>query len=343
VGGLLIGEWLGGVESLPMLDEASVALLRERVRELAASLALTTVVTGSLVNVASELGHNQLAHARGGSIALRRIERDNVPGIEIIAADRGDGILEPRRALEGRPRVTVPGERSSLGIGLSAVLELADEVDFDTRIGEGTCVWARKFAAPVSRRREVGIYGHPHPGERVSGDHGTFSRLDGALVVGVADGLGHGPQAREASQRAIELLREESSTAIELIVEDCHAALADTRGAVMALARIPEPGGRVETACAGNVSIHLVGPGQSRHVSGPSRVLGAPGQARRAERQEHELGSRDVVALYSDGLVTKTDLEGELDLLREHPIVIAHELVKRFGRDNDDVLVLVAR
>jgi hypothetical protein len=29
--------------------------------------------------------------------------------------------------------------------------------------------------------------------------------------------------------------------------------------------------------------------------------------------------------------------------LREHPIVIAHQLVERFGRADDDVLVLVAR
>jgi hypothetical protein len=30
-------------------------------------------------------------------------------------------------------------------------------------------------------------------------------------------------------------------------------------------------------------------------------------------------------------------------ILGEHPIVIAHQLAQRFGRENDDVLVLVAR
>ena len=54
------------------------------------------------------------------------------------------------------------------------------------------------------------------------------------------------------------------------------------------------------------------------------------------------LGARDAVILFSDGISTKVDLRADLDLLREHPIVIAHQVVERFARDNDDALVLVA-
>ena len=48
-------------------------------------------------------------------------------------------------------------------------LPAADEVDIDVRLGEGTCVWARKFASPVPKAREVAIFGRPCEGEAVSG------------------------------------------------------------------------------------------------------------------------------------------------------------------------------
>jgi anti-sigma regulatory factor (Ser/Thr protein kinase) len=328
-----------------MIDEGSVTLVRERVRSEGERLGLPETVSASLVNVASELGHNQLAHAHFGEMVVRSIEREGVAGIEVLAADGGDGILDPTEALHVYPR-SVPERidpKASLGIGLPAVVELADEVDFDIRIGEGTCIWARKFATSVRRRRQIGLYGRPFPEERVSGDHGGFVRAGDALLVGLADGIGHGPEAREASAAAIATLRARSTLAPEQILDVCHEALGGTRGAVMAVVRVPEPGEAAVISIVGNIDVHIYGLAKGRRFAGPSFVIGAPGTSRRTKREEHPLGLRDVLVLFSDGLSTRTDLEGELDLLREHPIVIAHQLAQRFGRENDDVLVLVAR
>ncbi len=111
----------------------------------------------------------------------------------------------------------------------------------------------------------------------------------------------------------------------------------------MAVARIPEPGDAVEVAAVGNIAIHVTGPRGSWRTSGSSFVVGAPGDPRKPMTHERALDPRDVLILFTDGLTTRTDLQGELDLLREHPIIIAHQLVERFGRDNDDALVLVVR
>jgi anti-sigma regulatory factor (Ser/Thr protein kinase) len=342
---LLNDEWLGEADRIPMIDEGSVSLVRGRVRSEGDKLGLSEVVIASLVNVASELGHNQLAHAHFGEMVVRAIERDGIAGIEIVAANGGDGILDPTEALHVPPR-SVPERidpKASLGIGLAAVVELADEVDFDIRLDEGTCIWARKFAPSVRRRRQIGLYGRPFPGERVSGDHGGFVRDGDALLVGLADGIGHGPEAREASAAAIRTLRARSTLPPEKLLDACHEALTKTRGAVMAVVRIPEPGEDALASVVGNIDVHIYGLAEGRRLSGRSFVLGAPGTRRRPVREEHPFGPRDVLVLFSDGLRTHTDLEGELDLLREHPIVIAHQLVQRFGRENDDVLVLVVR
>lgn len=160
------------------------------------------------------------------------------------------------------------------------MVELADEIDFDVRIGEGTSVRARKFAEPTGKRRQVGIFGRPHPDETISGDHACFVRSNVALLVAVADGLGHGPLAREASELAIETVREHENAALWTIVGAVHEALAHTRGTVLATSRFVSEG-RIETARVGNMSVHVHGPTIARRLSGPSFVLGAPGQIRR--------------------------------------------------------------
>jgi hypothetical protein len=46
--------------------------------------------------------------------------------------------------------------------------------------------------------------------------------------------------------------------------------------------------------------------------------------------------------MFSDGITSRADLSEDLELLRQPPVVIAHQLVARHARGTDDVLVLVA-
>jgi hypothetical protein len=254
-----------------------------------------------------------------------------------VAADAGPGIVDVARALEGRPS----GGRS-LGVGLAAALELADEVDFDVRVGEGMCVRARKFGRYEERGRRVGVYGRACPGETTSGDDAGFVRDEGGLLVGLADGLGHGPPAREASERAREVLVGSSSLSNEEILARCDAALVRTRGAVMAVARVGEAGGgELVVTSVGNVIAHVVGPGGGKRFGGSSFVLGAPGGVRRMVTERATIDPRGMLILASDGVSSRADLGADATLLREHPIVVAQRVVERHARDYDDATVLV--
>jgi anti-sigma regulatory factor (Ser/Thr protein kinase) len=331
-----VSTWTGEAESIPVIDEASVALVRERVRQEGARVGLGEVPTAELVNAASELAHNQLAHAEMGVVVVRVAQRGEDRGLEVVAADRGDGIADVARALEGRP-----SSPASLGVGLAAVCELADEVDIDVRIGEGTCVWARKFALDAPRRACVGVFGRCFPGETWSGDDAAFVRSEGGLLVGVVDGLGHGENARDASIRAARLVAANRDATPEALIAECDRRLAHTRGAVMAAARVDAAGGGLTIAGVGNIGAHIYGSTPSWRFGGSSFVLGTPGGARRVAVESHPLQPRDVLVLFSDGIRSKIDLTGDYDLLREHPAVIAQRIVERFARDDDDVLVMV--
>src|SRR5690348_18021281 len=58
----------------------------------------------TLFRSASELGQNQIRHARFGSLGVRDIERGGIRGIEIVAADRGEGIDDVARLVATEAR-----------------------------------------------------------------------------------------------------------------------------------------------------------------------------------------------------------------------------------------------
>ncbi|MFT3764407.1 MAG: SpoIIE family protein phosphatase [Minicystis sp.] len=335
---VLIDAWLAGLDPLPTIDEASVSAARQLVRACGAASGLDPTLVEQVAVAASELVQNQLRHARRGQFAVRAVKRGAVPGIEIVAADRGPGIADPARALEG------PGpSAASLGAGLSAARRMTHELDLDTRAGEGTCIRARAFAAPLPRRREVGILGRALPSEIVSGDHAAFVRDGDTLLLAVVDGIGHGPLAHDASGQAIVTFLANAKSSPSAILDACDDSLKSTRGAVMGIARIDEGTRVMEHAGVGNVTTRIERFRSSRLFSGSSATLGGRPHKRKPFMESIPLEQGDVVLMYSDGLTTRVDLSGEPDLLREHPIVIAQRVMVGFGRPNDDAMVLVAR
>lgn len=335
---VLIDAWLDGLRAAPTLDEASVSAAREAVRAEGARIGLERTLIEGVVVAASELVHNQLRHARGGRFAVRATARGGVPGIEIIAVDAGRGIADPARALAG-----MGGSSTSLGAGLAAARRMTHEMDIDVRAGEGTLVRARAFAAPLPRRREIGVLGRPCPGELVSGDHAAFVRRDHALVVAVVDGVGHGAPAREAAAEAVAAFLAHSSASPLLILDACDAAVASLRGAVMAVARIDEHAGLVDHAAVGNVNTRVERFRASRILSGSSSTLGARAGRKKPLAESMAIEPAETVIMYTDGITSRLDLASDPDLLREHPIVIAEHIIANHARGNDDALVLVAR
>jgi len=335
----LVDRWTRGLVAERTIDEASVALATELTRREARGIGLSEADAMSLATVASELGHNQLRHARLGVLAVHAIERCGVRGLEVVAADAGDGIDDVMRLLADDARAGA----ESLGIGLAGVTRLADEVDFDVRIDEGTCVWARKFVASVPRAKAVGLVGRPIDGELRAGDDAGFVRLDdGTLVLALADGLGHGAEARAASSAAVDHALARPDRPPEEILAEVHHAIARSRGAVMAIARLA-PGGALDVAIAGNVAVRTAGrkPGSDRHYAGPSFALGMPGAAPRMRAEHDVVGSHELLVAFSDG--TSTRLAVDVSLFSVPPLVAARKLLDAFSDGRDDALIAVVR
>ena len=338
---VLISRWLGSAaQSIPIYDEASVSLARQQVRETGDRLSLSKDVIENVALIASELTHNQLSHAKQGYFSVTGIERNGLKGLEVIAADLGPGIDKPDVAI--RDKVSTQG---SLGAGLAAVCRIADEVEFDNRISEGTCIVARKFATPSTEPAcEIAIMGRPYPGELISGDDAVVLKSISGFVAAVCDGLGHGPEAREASNRAIEVLSQQPGLDLNQLMITLNGEVARTRGCVISIARFNRADGSIEYVSAGDVYAHLYHL-RDAHFFTPTPLVIGTGQFQkqriRVERVTVKPGS--VLVMFTDGLKSRTTLKGELEVLRQPVITIAQHLLDKNSRPDDDALVCVIR
>jgi hypothetical protein len=107
-----------------------------------------------------------------------------------------------------------------------------------------------------------------------------------------------------------------ATTAPDVLLVECDK-LARTRGAVMAVARL-DAAGELSMSGVGNVGAHVCGPGPPWRFGGSSFVLGSPGGVRRVPTEKHHIAGCHVLVLFSEGVRSRFDLAGELDLLREH-------------------------
>lgn len=336
----MIERWTDGLDWFEVVDAASSTTARERVRACAAGAGLGPVATEGLATAATELATNLLRHARGGRMVVRAVRRRvadgaDVAGVEVLAADRGPGIADPASAVAGAGHVG-PG----LGAGLAGARRLTHELDLDTRQGEGTCVRVRTFAAPVARS-EVAVHGRPLAGERISGDDGLVVRGDGALLVAVADGLGHGPEARAASSKAMAAIHAAPAAPLPELLTRAAAAVEGTRGVVLALVRLDLATREVEHLGVGDVRVAVQGPSGVSLLPGvPGSLTGRPGERLRARPARAALSPHGALLVCTDGLKSGA-------APRPGPIPevtrLASELVADFARGTDDLLVVAVR
>lgn len=324
-------------QRVPIEDTASVLVARQTARELAASLRLPVEVQERAALVVSELGHNQLRHARLGEIEIRPVRRDDHDGLHILATDTGEGLAEPIRAFRGALRLTGEG----LGVGLAAVRRASTSLDVHTRHGEGLVVEAHLFSQGAPIGLQYAVVGHPHPDEPRSGDDAIVVRTADRILAVLADGLGHGPEARRAASLACRCCRDHADRAVEQMLSACDAPLRGTRGSAVAAAAIDLRTDTVSVCIAGNVRVGLYRADHGQRFAYTPCVLGR-GQGRTLRTMSLPRNGRTLV-LFTDGLPERTDPTVERAAIAGWPLPLASRLLDRFAQGRDDATVIALR
>jgi hypothetical protein len=180
----------------------------------------------------------------------------------------------------------------------------------------------------------------PATGETVCGDSWRIARADdGRLALTIADGLGHGILAEEASASACAVFDADPLAGPAVLMERMHAAIGGTRGAAVAIGQI-SPSGDLAYCGVGNIAgTLLAADGSSRGLFSHNGTVGHT--MRKAQRFDYPAQRPGLLVMHSDGLLTRWTLEKYPGLIRRHPGVIAGAMLRDFRRGRDDVSVVV--
>lgn len=313
-------------------EESQVGGVRRVLVDMARRLGLDETETGKLAIVITELGCNLIRHAGGGEIILREIGA----GIEILAIDRGPGIGNLGEALrDGYSTHGTPGT------GLGAVRRLSARFDVFSQPGKGTVVACACGGLSPGERFETGAVSVAVKGETVCGDNWASDQDNSRLRILVADGLGHGPYAAEASREAVAVFAERKDASPAETLEMAHHAMTKTRGAAGAMVVVHPDQHEVVSAGVGNISMRLLLADSAKSLVSDNGTLGANVRRIRNSTQAYETGA--LVVLYSDGLGTHWSLADYPGAAARHPSILAALLYRDHQRERDDVTVVVSR
>ena len=112
-----------------------------------------------------------------------------------------------------------------------------------------------------------GTASRPATGGDVCGDAGVIIPIDQGTLICLADGLGHGPEARAAADAACRYARAHAAEPLDALMRGMDGALSVTRGAAVSLLAILPSLRQARFAGVGNVDLRVLrrsGPPQSR-------------------------------------------------------------------------------
>ncbi|MEU6066834.1 MULTISPECIES: ATP-binding SpoIIE family protein phosphatase [Streptomyces] len=341
------------VWDIPVHDSTRVRDVRVAAEEAGSHAALGAHRTAITALAATELATNLLKHAGGGHVVINIVEHTPAadgtrgPSVHLFSLDHGPGIADVVAAM----RDGYSTAATSLGAGLGTCLRISSAFDLHSAPGKGAVAMARIDQEPGPWQER------PEPGPRAgginvplahaehSGDAWTFVRSGPRLTLMLADGLGHGPKAAEASTSAVGELRRTAQLPPADMLRRLDSALRPTRGAAVAVAQLDEDAGELHFAGVGNIGARLrTGDAWEPLLSHPGIVGGhfpAGVPVRRVPWTPDSL-----LVLHSDGLPSRWSPPDDPQLLAHDPAVVAAVILRdasspaRPVRDDTSVAVL---
>ncbi|HEY0341865.1 MAG TPA: anti-sigma regulatory factor [Steroidobacteraceae bacterium] len=324
---------------IPIDDRTHVGEARRAGQELAQTLGLGATQAGKVALAVTEAATNIVKHAGAGKVLLAPLTRGAAVGLEILALDRGPGIANVSASL--RDGYSTAG---SMGAGLGALSRVSPSFELYSQPGRGTAlrleVWDTPREPPADKL-ELGAVCLPKKGEVAPGDGWRVEASGEYRTTLVVDGLGHGPLAALAARTATDVLAAHPADTPGELMHRCHGALAATRGAAGAAARVAPAKKQGTFAGVGNISCRVETPGARRQLVSHSGTLGHV--MRRVQEFEFAFPAGALLILHSDGLTSRWSCDDYPGLMSKHAGLVAGVLYRDHERGSDDITVVVLK
>jgi anti-sigma regulatory factor (Ser/Thr protein kinase)/serine/threonine protein phosphatase PrpC len=328
-------------QKVEVRHNSNVSTARLAARTLAESIGFDPKACEEIALATTELATNLIKHAQGGELVLSPITDCERTGLQITSIDSGPGIADVELALADRFSTT--GTR---GTGLGAVNRLMDILDITSEQGRGTRIvcsrWVRrKTAGKRHCPLVIGVATQPRQNGADNGDAFVVKHWDESVLVGVIDGLGHGPFALRAAQAARQYVESHFDRPLEQIFRGAGTACRATRGVVMALARFDWGESRLLFASIGNIEARVFPSSEPFRFVTRRGVIGI--NAPNAVVTEHSWPQDHMLVLHSDGLRTHWGWKDFPGVAEQPAQALSQEFLRRLAREEDDATVIVVR
>lgn len=315
-----------------VLDPSSVGEIRRFAQGIAEDLAFDEVVASKVSTVVTELATNLLKHAKDGEIFLTRTEHS----LDIISIDKGPGMGNVIECLADGYST-----QGTAGNGLGAIKRAAHVFDLYTS-PKGSVFYAGFHKKSYEDSKfHTGAINLPYKTETLSGDSWTACEDNGNYKVMLADGLGHGILAHEASSKAVEIFEEYYSQSLPDSMNQLHSALRSTRGAAISLAEIDLKKEILYFCGVGNVSGTLYSNNSTKRCISHSGTVGV--QIRKVQTFSYPFEKDFMLIMFSDGVSSHFDFKDYPGLQLKNSFIIAGIIYRDFGRISDDSTVVVIK
>lgn len=324
--------------SYKISDRSFLALLKREIHNLVAEAGFDTHRAGQIDIVVSELASNLLKHADEGEVIYRVVHRGSGPVFEIYAFDNGPGIVNFQKVLRDGYSTA-----NTLGHGLGSIKRLSDKFEIYSQKDWGTVQYiAANGGSKKGDLPEHALLQVPAPGETVCGDAVSYKTLKQGFMVLVCDGLGHGQNAAEAAEAAINFFDNNHYEDLSFFLREIHTNVRKTRGLVATIVHADTVRRKWRVCGVGNISTRIYTGLSHKAYTAYNGIIGH-NIPRTINVSEYDMEPHQLLLMCSDGLRTRWTLSDWQGLLQSKPECIAGTLYKDLNRGNDDTTVFALK
>lgn len=326
-------------------DRSYLSFVKREIHSLISKTGFESMRAGELDIVVSELLSNLIKHAGSGEIFYRLTnEANNSVAFEIYCIDSGPGNNNITKMMKDGM-----SSSNTLGHGLGAIDRLSNFFQIYSMSGWGTVAYA-KILMDEGSKKIIQPKNEIHidtlqvciPGENVCGDGYHMRKIDNEIQIFVGDGLGHGPNAHEAVQKAVDAFTDCQETDPTDILRFMHQKVKKTRGLVGSIASYNSTRKEWKVCGVGNITTRLYEGINSKKVMSHNGIIGLNIPSLMTS---HVLSNTDFqhIIMFSDGIRNHWDLNQFPGILKYASPIIAAAIFKDNARKNDDMTLLVGK
>lgn len=327
--------------ALPIHDRSQAGEARRLVAEWSQGRDWDPDMSGRVALVVTELGNNLALHTVGGNLILRHLAPGPGAGVEILSLDTGPGVANFGECV--RDGYSTAG---TSGTGLGAVKRASHVFATHSQPGIGTALLSEVWSKPPVTRAgclwKSGGVNVAMRNELVCGDRWAEQSSHPSVIrVMIADGLGHGEFAAQASAMAVTAFKRHPALELPELLEHMHDSMRSTRGAAVGVAEIDLRRKVVSYTGIGNIMASIVTHESSTSLVSMNGIVGV--QFRASRLFTYPWPERGALIMASDGIKTQWQLGKYVGLLDRPPSLIAGVLYRDHARNSDDATVLAVR